>query len=189
MRQGDNLLPNLFAAALEEIFKRTELDQMGIQINGELLKNLRFSDDIALFAKTRQELKEMIRNLSSEGLGDGMRMNFTQDFLRNRNTPNCPKRKIMNRVIIPAMTYGSETWSLTGRQAQKLRAAQRAVERAMLGMSRVGKWRNERIRAETGVEDVVRKAKLFKWKWAGHVAIMSHGRWSKRVSEWTPGRR
>ena len=72
----------------------------------------------------------------------------------------------MNGVIIPAMTYGSETWSLTGRQAQKLRAAQRAVERAMLGMSRVGKWRNERIRAETGVEDVVRKAKFFKWKWA-----------------------
>ena len=58
----------------------------------------------------------------------------------------------------------------------------------MLGMSRIDKWRNDRIRAETGGEDVVEKAKSLKWKWAGHVAIMSNGRWSKRVSEWTPRR-
>ena len=42
------------------------------------------------------------------------------------------------------------------------------------------------MRAEIGVEDVVEKAKTSKWKWAGHVARMSNGRWSKRDSEWTP---
>ena len=92
----------------------------------------------------------------------------------------------MNGVIIPAMTCGSEMWSLIGQQAQKLRTAQRGMERAMPGMSRIDRRRNERIRAETGVEDVVEKAKTLKWKWGGHVAIMSKGRWSKRVSEWTP---
>ena len=56
----------------------------------------------------------------------------------------------------------------------------------MLGISRIEKWRNEIIPAEIGVEDVVEKAKSFKWKWAGHVARMSSGRWSKRVSKWTP---
>ena len=40
--------------------------------------------------------------------------------------------------------------------------------------------------AETGVEDVVEKVNTLKWKWAGHVARMSNGRWSKRVSELTP---
>ena len=54
VRQGDNLSPNLFKAALEEIFKRTELNETGIQINDELLNNLRFADAIVLFANTRQ---------------------------------------------------------------------------------------------------------------------------------------
>ena len=59
------------------------------------------------------------------------------------------------------------------------------MERAVLGMSRIDKWRNERIRAETGVEDVVEKTKTLKLKWAGHVTRMSNGRWSKRVGKWT----
>ena len=41
------------------------------------------------------------------------------------------------------------------------------------------------MRAETGVEDVVEKAKTLKWKWAGHVVRMSNGRWSKWVNELT----
>ena len=76
VRQGGNPSPNLFTATLEEIFKRTELGETAIQIDGKLLNNLRFADDIELFANTRQELEEMIWNLDTEGLQDGMRMNL-----------------------------------------------------------------------------------------------------------------
>ena len=34
-------------------------------------------------------------------------------FLKDQKMPVCLKRKIMNTVILPAMTYGAETWSLT----------------------------------------------------------------------------
>ena len=49
VRQGDTLSPVLFTAALEEIFRRTEMEA-GININGEKLKHLRFAEDIILFA-------------------------------------------------------------------------------------------------------------------------------------------
>ena len=46
VRQGDTLSQILFTATLEDIFNRTRLDRMGININGEYLCNFRFTDDI-----------------------------------------------------------------------------------------------------------------------------------------------
>ena len=34
-------------------------------------------------------------------------------FLKDSNIPICLKRKIMDTVIQPVMTYGAETWTLT----------------------------------------------------------------------------
>ena len=49
--------------------------------------------------------------------------------------PICLKRKIYNQCVIPAMTYGCETWKLTKQAENLLRIAQRAMGRAMLGIT------------------------------------------------------
>ena len=43
LRQGDTLSPVVFTAAVEEIFKRMEIEA-GININGVRLNNPRFAD-------------------------------------------------------------------------------------------------------------------------------------------------
>ena len=48
-RQGDTLSPVIFTAAVEEIFKRMNIEA-GININAVRLSNLRIADDIILFA-------------------------------------------------------------------------------------------------------------------------------------------
>ena len=50
VRQGDKLSPVMFTSAVEEIFKRVNIET-GLNINGETLNNLRFADDIILFAQ------------------------------------------------------------------------------------------------------------------------------------------
>ena len=47
----------------------------------------------------------------------------------------CLKRKVYNKCIVPAMTYGCETWRLTKRTENMLRTAQRTMESAMLGIT------------------------------------------------------
>ena len=59
VRQGITLSQILFTATLEDIFKRTRLDRMGIDINVEYLSNLRFEDDIVLFAGSEEVLGKM----------------------------------------------------------------------------------------------------------------------------------
>ena len=54
VRQGDTLSPAMFTAAVEEIFKRMNI-KAGINSNGVRLSNLRFADDIILFAESKRE--------------------------------------------------------------------------------------------------------------------------------------
>ncbi|CAH2267506.1 jg22594 [Pararge aegeria aegeria] len=84
------------------------------------------------------------------------------------------------------MTYGTETWSLTMGLIRRLRVTQRAVERAMLGVSLRDQFRNEEIRRRTRVTDIAQRVAMLKWQWAGHIARRTDGRWSLKVLEWRP---
>lgn len=81
------------------------------------------------------------------------------------------------------LRYGT---TLTEKSAEKLQVAQRAMERAMLGITLLDRKRNEWIRRNTKVVDVVATIDHRKWRWAGHVAHMDTERWTRRTLEWRP---
>ena len=107
------------------------------------------------------------------------------------NLPQCLKTKVYDQCVLPVMTYGSETWSLTMGLIRRLKVTQRAMERAMLGVSLRDHIRNEEIRKRTKVTDIARRIAKLKWQWAGHIARRTDGRWGRKVLEWRPrtGRR
>lgn len=107
-------------------------------------------------------------------------------ILKNHNIPINLKRKVFNACILPVMTYGMETMTLTIKSANKLRTTQRAIERLMLGISLRDHNRNEQIRRKTKVEDVMKAIATMKWRWVGHVARQEKSRWTKHVTQWRP---
>ncbi|PZC74016.1 hypothetical protein B5X24_HaOG208430 [Helicoverpa armigera] len=109
--------------------------------------------------------------------------------LRNVFSSDIPqylKTKVFNQCVLPVMTYGTETWSLTIGLISKLKVAQRAMERAMLGVSLRDRIRNEEIRRRTKVTDIAHRISKLKWQWAGHIARRADGRWGRKVLEWRP---
>ena len=66
------------------------------------------------------------------------------------------------------------------------RLAQRAIERATLGITIRDRHRSTWIWAKTGGKDIVQVVKKQKWRWAGHVARMNDNRWTKRITDWCP---
>jgi heme oxygenase len=52
------------------------------------------------------------------------------------------------------MTYGTETWPLTMGLIRRLNVTQRAMERAMLGVSLRDRIRNDEIRKRSKVTDI-----------------------------------
>ena len=84
------------------------------------------------------------------------------------------------------MTYGAESWTLTVRLVHQFKVAQRAMERAMLGVTLMDKIRNEVICQSTKVADIAERISKLKWQWAGHISRRTDNRWGRRVLEWRP---
>ena len=78
MRQGDTISPKLFTASLESIFRKSDWQGMGINIDGEYLSNLRFADDISTTTETSEELQKMLNDLNKESMKVGLKMNRTK---------------------------------------------------------------------------------------------------------------
>lgn len=76
-----------------------------MSIHGERLHNLRFADDIALFAKDKQELIDMLEELQDEAAKVGLHMNYTKtQFITN--TPDADETiPIHDSTIKKTETY------------------------------------------------------------------------------------
>ena len=69
----------------------------------------------------------------------------------------CLKRKIINQIVFPSITYGSEPWIMSKEVKKKLLVAQRKIERKILGITLRDRrsWRtNEWIQRRTRVDDI-----------------------------------
>ncbi|XP_037294379.1 uncharacterized protein LOC115454908 [Manduca sexta] len=108
------------------------------------------------------------------------------DVLKAKKVPLNLKRRIFEQCVLPVMIYGAETWSLTKQLIHRLQVTQRAMERAMLGISLRDMVHNTEIRKRTSLRDVAEVIARRKWKWAGHISRTSDGRWGRKVLEWRP---
>jgi hypothetical protein len=75
---------------------------------------------------------------------------------------------------------------IRSRDVDKFKVAQRAMERAMLGVSLRDRIRSQVIRQRTKVTDIAHRISMLKWHWAGHISRRTDNRWGKRVLEWRP---
>ena len=65
------------------------------------------------------------------------------------------KRQVYNSCVLPAMTYGAETWTLTKQAQNKLAAAQTKMERSMLNITYKDRKTNIWVRKQTKVIDII----------------------------------
>ncbi|XP_063636081.1 uncharacterized protein LOC134806684 [Cydia splendana] len=182
VKQGDPLSPKLFTSCLEEVFKKLAVswETKGIEVGDKRLTNLRFADDNVLFSTSATELQCMLQELSNASLEVGLTMNRSKTQLmtnskKHRQKGKLPialKRKLVDMCILPILTYGAQTWSLTEAQKSRLKVCQRAMERSILGVRRSDRVRNTELRSKTRVVDVGVKTARLKWDWAGHVCRM-----------------
>lgn len=96
------------------------------------------------------------------------------------------RSNLFNSNILPALTYGSETWSITKKEEESLRTTQRAIERRICNISKREHRRHSIIRKKSQVKDVQETIYENKRRWAGHIARMKDNRWTARVTDWYP---
>jgi len=92
------------------------------------------------------------------------------------------KIKIYRTVILPVVSYGCETWSLTLKDGRRLRVFENRVLRRIFGPRReevIGEWRklhSEELNDLYSFPYILQVIKSRRKRWAGHVARMVEGR-------------
>ncbi|PZC79931.1 hypothetical protein B5X24_HaOG215613 [Helicoverpa armigera] len=137
--------------------------------------------------------KEWIPKLKNEGITSSNRNSvnkmatiFYKEIVKSKEISMSTKRKVFNTCILPVITYGCETWSLTKLHRQKLQRCQRAMERSMTGNRIQDRVRSSVIRERTNVVDILTRIDQQKWRWTGHMIRDPHNKWSTIVSDWYP---
>ena len=84
---------------------------------------------------------------------------------------------LFHSTVLPALTYASETWTLRKHDERTLNVMQRAIGRAMLGVSRIAQVRegirSSELRQLSKIRDASAYAKMSKIRWAGHVIALT----------------
>ena len=100
------------------------------------------------------------------------------------------KIKIYRTIILPAVLYGCETWSLTLREERRLRVFENRVLRRVFGPKRdevIGECRklhNEGLSDLYSLPNIVRVVKSRRMRWAGHVVRMGEEERGAQGSGW-----
>jgi hypothetical protein len=134
---------------------------------------------------TNQNLikEEIKRRLNS---GNACYHSF-QNVLSFRLLSKNLKLGIYKTIILPVILYGCETWSLTLRKEHRPRVFENRVLRRIFGQKReemTDGWRklhNEQLRNLFPSPSIIRMAKLWRMKWAGHVGRMGEKRKAYRL--------
>lgn len=89
VRQGDTISPKLFTLCLEDIFKKLNWDDKGINVNGRKINHLTFADDVLLIADNIQDLQKMLTELQQTSMEVGLKINHAKTkAMNNEGTKN-----------------------------------------------------------------------------------------------------
>lgn len=94
------------------------------------------------------------------------------------------KRIIFDNILVPTLTYGAETWSVSTREEKRIVAAEMRVLRTMMGKTRRDRLRNEWFRERVGVVPVLNRIDAARLRWWGHVERMPEERVASRRWRW-----
>ena len=79
------------------------------------------------------------------------------------NLAICLKTHVYNSCVLPAMTYGAESWTPTKQAQNKFAAAQTKMERSMLNITYKNRRTNIWVRERTKLIDTIYTVRQMKW--------------------------
>ena len=77
-KQGDPISPTLFIIYLETVMDTIKELNTGVSIHGQMIRNLKFSDDIDLLDSNQKDLQQKVTKIDKAGRETGLKVNISK---------------------------------------------------------------------------------------------------------------
>ena len=158
---------------------RSEDDaRLNVMLNGEALEVDQFKYLGSVIAATGG-VEADVRHRVNEGCKV---LGALKGVMRNRGLGMNVKKVLYEKVAVPTVMYGSESWGMKVTERQKLNVFEMKCLRSMTGVSWLDRVRNEVVRARTGVRrELAARVDVNVLRWFDHVERMDNERLLKKV--------
>ncbi|KAI4501059.1 hypothetical protein M0802_003862 [Mischocyttarus mexicanus] len=124
--------------------------------------------------------KNIIEEVRAQTRKTAMVSSCLRDIIwRNKYMSTNCKSRIYKTCVRPIMSYAIETGAETAATKRLLRSTEMKTLRTISGKTLLDRHRNEDIRKECNVQDIVRWARQKRRDWRDHVARMKNNRLPK----------
>ena len=106
-----------------------------------------------------------------------------KQVIERKELSKATKLRVINAMVVPALMYGSETWTLQKRHRSRIQAMEMRYLRKIEGVTRLDRLSNEDIRRRLGAEAVLAVVDRKKKEWRERIEGMSHETLVRRVFE------
>lgn len=148
-------------------------------IDGKVIEQVEIFKYLGISIHQEGKEEAEINNRIESGIKLYYAMN--KAFITKREISKKAKITVFNTIFKPILTYGSESWILNNQTKSKIQALEMRYLRAVKGVTRRDRIKNEKIREELGVEPILQSIERQKLKWFGHMTRMEEERLAKRV--------
>ncbi|KAK4314273.1 hypothetical protein Pmani_014425 [Petrolisthes manimaculis] len=146
--------------------REQEVPQLQIVVDGQQLKQIQAFKYLGSWIQESGDLEREVQ-ARLQGMGNAFRN--VSGVIYDRRMPLRLKAQVYRTMVRPAALYGAETWSVKEEHIKKLEVAEIRCLRAIRGVTRRDRMRNENIRQEVKVVEMREKIRESRLRWYGHV--------------------
>ena len=153
--------------------------RLNVMLNGEVLEEVDQFEYLGSVIVTNGGVEADVHHRVNEGCKV---LGALKVVMKNRGLGMNVRKVLYEKVGVPTVMYGSESWSMKVTEKQKLNVFEMKFRRSMTGVSRLNRIRNEIVRARTGVRrELAARVDMNVLRWFGNVERMGDERLLKKV--------
>ena len=153
--------------------------RLNVMLNGEALEEVDQFKYLGSVIAANGGVEADVRHRVNEGCKV---LGALKGVMKNRGLGMNVKKVLYEKVAVPTVMYGSESWGMKVTERQKLNVFEMKCLRSMTGVSWLDRVKNEVVRARTGVRrELAARVDVNVLRWFGHVERMDNERLLKKV--------
>lgn len=153
--------------------------RLNVSLNGEVLEEVDRFKYLGSVVEATGGVEADVCHRVNEGC---KMLGAMKGVIKGRGVGMSVKKVLYEKLIVPTVLYGAESWGTRAAERQKLNVFEMRCLRSMAGVTRLDRIRNEEVRRRTGVgRELATQVDRSVLRWFGHMERMEDERLTKKV--------